>query len=252
MDFKTPLVKGTLQKRYKRFLADVLLPSGEVVTAHCPNTGSMASCGSPGDTVYLLHAPSPKRKLDYTWELTEVPEGYIGINTMRPNTIVAEALAAGRLAAFAGYDQIQREVKVADGTRIDFKLSDSKGTLPDGFIEVKSVTLKQGERLLFPDAKTTRGTKHLHHLSALAKEGYRAVIFYVINRPERLPFAIAGHIDPDYHKALRAALAAGVTPAAYRVNAELGGLTLGSMPEDLGHLGPAADSGGDTEARLNL
>lgn len=252
MNFQSPLVKGILQKRYKRFLADVQLPSGEIVTAHCPNTGSMASCGSPGDTVYLLYAPSPKRKLDYTWELTEVPEGYIGINTMRPNAIVAEALAAGQLAAFAGYDKIQREVKVADGTRIDFKLIDSTGKLPDGFIEVKNVTLKQGERLLFPDAKTVRGTKHLHHLAALAKQGYRAVIFYVINRPERLPFAIADHIDPDYQQAFSEALTAGVTPAAYRVTAGLSGLTLAPIPVALDHLGAFSDSGTDNEARLNL
>lgn len=239
MDFPSPLIKGSLIKRYKRFLADVRLPSGEVVTAHCPNTGSMASCGSEGDTVYLLHAPSPKRKLDYTWELTETPHGYIGINTMRPNALVAEALASQRLAEFAGYDKVQREVKVGEGTKIDFKLS---GTQPEAkattecYVEVKNVTLREGQLLMFPDAKTTRGTKHLHHLAQLASAGYRAIILFVINRPEDLPFAIADHIDPDYNLAFRAALAAGVEPFAYKVKASLTGLSLAPAPINTAHL----------------
>lgn len=254
MNFSTPLTKGTLLKRYKRFLADVKLEDGAggrsrstVVTAHCPNTGSMTSCGSPGDTVYILHAPSPKRKLDYTWELTEVPRGYIGINTMRPNALVAEALADGRLSAFAGYDTVQREVKVADGTRIDFKLSSADGQHPDAYIEVKNVTLKEGDELMFPDAKTVRGTKHLSHLASLAQKGHKAVILYVINRPELLPFRIAAHIDPDYHKAFHEALAAGVTPAAYRVDACLTGLSLSSTPVALDHLLPPAGRRGSAQ-----
>lgn len=251
MKFSTPLIKGTLVKRYKRFLADVRLTDGAIVTAHCPNTGSMTSCGSPDDTVYLLHAPSPKRKLDYTWELTAVPEGFVGINTMRPNALVAEALDAKRLGAFARYEQVQREVKVADGTRIDFKLSSTAPDTPDCYIEVKNATLKEGQQLLFPDAKTVRGTKHLEHLTALAKQGAWAVILFVINRPEPLPFHIAGHIDPDYQRAFRAALAAGVTPAAYRVNADLAGLSLASKPEALTHLVPHPERG-VVENQLNL
>lgn len=239
MDFPSPLIKGSLIKRYKRFLADVRLASGEVVTAHCPNTGSMVSCGSEGDTVYLLHAPSPKRKLDYTWELTETPRGYIGINTMRPNALVAEALASKQLAEFASYDTVQREVKVGEGTKIDFKLSSPAkegSAVADCYIEVKNVTLREGKLLMFPDAKTTRGTKHLQHLAKLASEGYRAIILFVINRPEDLPFAIADHIDPDYDLAFRAALAAGVEPFAYKVKASLTGLSLAPAPVNTAHL----------------
>lgn len=226
MHFPSPLVKGTLIKRYKRFLADVQLADGEIVTAHCPNTGSMTSCGSPGDSVYLLHAPSPRRKLDYTWELTSVRDGFIGINTQRPNTLVAEALEEHRLAPFADYDTIQREVKVAEGTKIDFRVRCSAGALPDAYIEVKNVTLREGEQLMFPDAKTARGTKHLHHLKQLAEDGYRAVILYVINRPEALPFQLARHIDPGYYEAFEAAVASGVEPMAFRVDASLEGLRL--------------------------
>lgn len=234
MNFSSPLIKGTLLKRYKRFLADVRLADGAVVTAHCPNTGSMASCGSHGDAVYLLHAPSPKRKLDYTWELTEVSEGFIGINTMRPNALVAEALAAGRLEAFRQYEAVRREVKVGEGTKIDFLLSST--TAADCYIEVKSVTLREGDQLMFPDTKTTRGTKHLNHLAALAQQGQRAVILFVINRPEQLPFAIADHIDPDYQRAFDAAVEAGVEAMAYRVNADLTSLSLEAAPVALPQL----------------
>ena len=141
MQFEKPLTKATLVKRYKRFLADVVLDTGEEVTAHCANTGSMKTCGAPGDTVWLSHNPSPKRKLAYSWEFTEVSAGYVGINTALPNKLVFEAIEKSQIKELLGYDIMKREVKYGEKSRIDIYLEDSRKVLKPCYVEVKNVTL---------------------------------------------------------------------------------------------------------------
>lgn len=229
MEFSTPMVRGTLKKRYKRFLADVALTDGEIVTAHCPNTGSMVSCGSPGDKVVLSYNPSPKRKLDYSWEYTEYEEGFVGINTQRPNQVVFEALSQGDIPELAGYDLVQKEVKYRESSRIDFLLKDSKENLPQCFVEIKNATLKgAGQTVLFPDAVTLRGQKHIKDLMAMREQGYRAVLFFLVNRPEIESCEIAKDIDPAYYQLIGQALECGVEILAYSVHATLKGMTIQS------------------------
>lgn len=141
MHFTSPLLRGVLIKRYKRFLADVTLENGEVVTAHCPNSGSMLSVDLPGSEVWLSRASNPKRKLGYTWELIRVGDDLVGINTNRPNALVAEAIESGTIAELAGYDAVRREVKYGQNSRIDLLL-ESPGR-PQCYVEVKNVTLKR-------------------------------------------------------------------------------------------------------------
>lgn len=224
--FPKELVAGELIQRYKRFFADVRLPSGEVVTAHCANTGSMKTCGAPGDTVYLLHDPKPTRKLAYTWELTGTSGGYIGVNTARPNHVVAAAIAAGQVAELSGYETLKQEVKYGVNSRIDIHLSSK--TKPDCYVEVKNTTLLSGEEVQFPDAVTERGLKHLVELTAVVRGGARAVMFYLVNRPEGSAFAPAASIDPAYTAGLRDARAAGVEILAYRADHSITGITLGT------------------------
>lgn len=223
MKFSTPLLKGTLLSRYKRFFADVRLDDGQVVTCHCPNTGSMKTCAEPGMTVYVAYQPSPKRKLAYTWELAAVENGFIGINTARPNLIVEEALRAGRVTELGMYDVVRREVKQGE-SRFDFLLS---GSGPDCYVEVKSVTLKGEGCVTFPDAVTSRGLKHLDELARLADSGKRAVQFFFVNRPEGEFFTVAESIDPAYASGLRRARDAGVELLAYRAKTTLEGMELG-------------------------
>ncbi len=229
MEFSTPMVRGTLKKRYKRFLADVLLENGQVVTAHCPNTGSMKTCGSPGDQIILSHNPSPKRKLDYSWEYTVNDHGFIGINTQRPNQVVFEALQKGLIGELSSYDSIHREVKYHQNSRIDFLLKDSKEKLADCYLEVKNATLEGPEQsVLFPDAVTARGQKHLRDLTAMKQQGFRAILFFFVNRPNILTCEIAKDIDPIYYEQLGIAIQSGVEVMAYSANSSLGGITISS------------------------
>lgn len=229
IEFPKPLVEGVLLRRYKRFLADVRLATGEEVTAHCVNTGSMKTCGSPGDTVMLLHNPSPTRKLAYTWELTRTSKGFIGVNTARPNHVVASAIAAGRIPELQEQTEIKCEVKYGTNSRIDILL-----TSPNGrrcFVEVKNTTLLVGDEVQFPDAVTERGLKHLQELTKVVEEGDRAVMFYLVNRAEGQLFAPARTIDPEYAKALKKATASGVEALAYRAVHTLKGIDIGeSLP----------------------
>jgi len=197
IEFPSSLVKGKLISRYKRFFADVKLDNGEVVTAHCPNTGSMKTCRDEGATVYLLHNPSPTRKLDYTWELTETEGGYILINTHRPNKIVEDAILNKEIQELKGYRGLRREVKYGEKSRIDLLL-ENHATYPDCYVEIKNVTLKQENVGIFPDSVTERGTKHLIELESMVAKGFRAVIFYLVNRPDVKSFDVARKIDPKY------------------------------------------------------
>jgi len=225
MEFSAPLCEGVLLQRYKRFFADVRLADGKVVTAHCPNTGTMRTAGEPGDTVYLSPSANPKRKLAYTWELTKVKSGYVGINTSLPNLLVAEAILAGAIAELTGYTTLKREVKYGKNSRIDMLLTAADKA--PCYVEVKNTTLLHEGKIVFPDAVTTRGQKHLHELSEVVKSGARAVMFYLVNRPEGEAFAAAAHIDPDYATALTAAQAHGVEALAYRVHADLKQMRIG-------------------------
>lgn len=218
MKFPTPLVRGRLVKRYKRFLADVTLDSGEVVTATCPNTGSMLGLATPGAAVWLSVSASPTRKYPHTWELVEADLGQgpvlVGINTGHPNRLVSEAIAAGEIAELAGYASLRREVKYGLSSRIDILLEDPARGL--AYVEIKNVHLSRTTGLAeFPDAKTERGVKHLTELGAMVAAGHRAVMLYLIQRADAEHFALAGDIDPRYAEAFDAALAAGVEAIAY-------------------------------------
>lgn len=212
MIFQSSLVKGRLIKRYKRFLADVELEDGQVVTAHCANSGSMMGLKEPGYTVYLSPNTNPKAKLDWRWELVDTGEALVGINTSHPNRIVEAAVEAGEIPELTGYQSLKREVKYGTNSRIDLLLSDPG----ECYVEVKNVTLKENGKALFPDSVTTRGTKHLHELMDMVKEGHRAVMFYLVQRDDCSVFEPAVEIDPTYASALREAHSSGVEILCYQ------------------------------------
>lgn len=220
--YPEPLVAGRLERRYKRFLADVALDGGEIVTAHCGNPGSMMGLAVPGSTVWLAPNRNPKAKLDWRWEIaTQAIDGEahpVGINTGLANRIVERDIAEGRIAPLAGYADLRREVKYGTASRIDLLLSDD--ARPPCYVEVKSVTLRRpdgpnGRAAEFPDAVTARGTKHLGELAAVRAEGARAVMLYLVQRADCAHFRIAEDIDPTYADALTKARAAGVEVLCY-------------------------------------
>ncbi|MGD2272100.1 MAG: DNA/RNA nuclease SfsA [Desulfobacterales bacterium] len=212
------LLPGTLVKRYQRFLADVRLDGDGVVTAHCPNTGSMKGCCQPGRPVFLSTHNNPKRKLKYTWELIQMPESLVGVNTLVPNRLVAESIGAGLIEELNGYDHMFREARVGH-SRIDLLLEKANGKRC--FVEIKNSTLVAGGVAYFPDAVTSRGLKHLQELRQLIYDGHRCVMFYFIQRMDAREFSPADHIDPQYGKALRKAVQKGVEVLAYDVDIDL-------------------------------
>lgn len=218
------LIPGILIKRYKRFMADVKLTGGEVVTAHCPNSGSMKECCAPGRPVYLSFHDNPKRKLKYTWELIEMPASIVGVNTLIPNRLVAASIEAGWVSDLNGYDNIAREVKTSDNTRLDILLSSKDGNRC--YVEIKNCTLVKEGVAYFPDAVTSRGLKHLAELSTLASKGFRCVIFYVIQRMDAKTFQPADHIDPAYGEKLRQVLKQGVEILVYDTRIDLKAIRL--------------------------
>ncbi len=213
MRFPKPLVKGTLVKRYKRFLADVELESGDVVTAHCANTGSMRGLTEPGFEVWLLPAANPERKLRYTWEMVHDGRTLVGINTARPNALVAEAIDAATIAELQGYESRRREVRYGGNSRIDILL---EGNGPACYVEVKNVHLsRESGTAEFPDSVTSRGAKHLAEMAGMVAQGHRAVMVYLIQRDDCDRLSIAADIDPGYDEGLTRALAGGVEAIAY-------------------------------------
>jgi sugar fermentation stimulation protein A len=213
MIFSEPLITATLVKRYKRFLADVRLENGEIVTAHCPNPGSMKSCLAPDWPVRLSFSRDSKRKLPYTLEMTHNGQCWIGLNTQRPNFIVKEAIAAGKIPELQGYGTIRCEVPYGQKSRIDLLLEDGNDRC---YVEVKNVTLRAADGgYAFPDAVTTRGQKHLRDLMGIVRQGQRAVMFYLIQRTDGHIFRPAADIDPDYARLLSEAFWAGVEILAY-------------------------------------
>jgi sugar fermentation stimulation protein A len=219
MRFPAPLGPATLVKRYKRFLADVVLPSGETVTVHCANPGSMIGLSTAGARVWLSRSDNPKRKLAHSWELIEVDFGtgaeLVGINTAHPNALAAEAIAAGAIAELAGYASLRREVRYGRSSRVDVLLEGP--ARPPCYVEIKNVHLMRRPELAeFPDAVTKRGAKHLVELGDMVAAGARAVMLYLIQIASARRFALARDIDPAYGKAFDAARRAGVEALAYR------------------------------------
>lgn len=208
-----PLTAGTLIRRYKRFLADVLLEDGSSVTVHCPNSGSMKGCAVPGSRVFLSKSDNPGRKYPHTWELVESDGFWAGINTGLPNKLVHEAIVDGTIVELQGYDRIRPEVPYGEQSRIDLLLEGCPGRC---FVEVKNVTLVEEGRALFPDAVTTRGQKHLNELMRVVAEGDRGVIFFTVQRGDGDAVSPADLIDPQYGLLLRLALEKGVEALAYR------------------------------------
>jgi len=214
-----PLVRGTLLKRYKRFLADVALENGSTVTAHCPNTGSMKDCCEPGRPVYLSVHDNPKRKYKYTWELIQMPASLVGVNTLVPNRLVKHAVQTGQVAELGGYREVKSEVKMGAHSRVDLMLQDdTRGTC---HVEIKNCTMVRDGIARFPDAVTTRGLKHLHELTAQLSARNRSVMVYFIQRMDAEAFRPADDIDPAYGTALRQAVAQGVEVLVYDVHMDL-------------------------------
>lgn len=218
MQFSPLLEEARLLRRYKRFLADIETPTGEQLTIHCPNTGSMLNCMKEGGQVWFSRSSDPKRKLPGTWEISETPQGRLAcVNTGRANAIVEEALRAGVITELAGFSALRREVPYGEeNSRIDFQLTFDNGP---AYVEVKSVTLGfDGSAIAaFPDAVTQRGAKHLRELAALARQGVRAVQLYCVNLSGIEAVRPAQEIDPGYASALRAAVLDGVEVLAYGV-----------------------------------
>ena len=213
MRFQERLIPGILLKRYKRFLADVQLMDGRQVTAHCPNSGSLRSCYIPGNPVLLSKARNPRRKLPYTWEMIQVNGTWVGINTQYPNRLVIEAIRNGVIRELQGYAKIRQEIPYGEHSRLDLLLEQGSSKC---FVEIKNVTLVEGETAYFPDAVTLRGQKHLRNLMEIVEHGHQAAVLFVVQREDNSAFAPAYHIDPVYGQLLREAQKRGVFVLAYQ------------------------------------
>ena len=219
MLFPVPLVSGRLVQRYKRFLADVVLDTGETITATCPNTGSMMGLVAPGSRLWLSTSDSPTRKYRHTWEMVEADLGQgphlVGINTNHPNKLVAEAIEGGIVMGLKGYPLLRREVKYGKNSRIDILLEcATKGTC---YVEIKNVhMMRRAGFAEFPDSVTERGAKHLVEMSDMVRAGHRAVMVYLIQRGDAESLSLAADVDPKYVEAFKLASAAGVEAIALR------------------------------------
>jgi sugar fermentation stimulation protein A len=237
MRFSAPLIPATLVRRYKRFLADVVLADGEELTVHVANPGAMTGLAAPGLRVWLSRSDTPGRKLPYSWELVETDLGsgveIVGIHTGRPNALVAHSLAAGAIAELAGYDSIRREVKYGKNSRIDFLLE--AAARPPCYVEVKNAHLMRQPRVAeFPDSVTARGAKHLDELAAVAATGARALMLFIIQIGSAEKLALARDIDPGYGAAFDRARAAGVEALAYRCALSPNGIELATAATIVG------------------
>ena len=234
MRFPSPLIPATLVRRYKRFLADVILASGEQITAHVANPGAMTGLAAPGTRVWLSKSDNPKRKLPYSWELAEVDLGsgleLVGVNTGHPNPLVGAAIAAGAIAELGDYGSLRREVRYGRNSRVDFLL-EQEGK-PPCFVEVKNVHLMRATGLAeFPDSVTARGAKHLDELAAMVAQGHRAVMVFLVQIGSADRMALARDIDPGYAAAFDRARSLGVEAVAYRCVISRDGITVtGAVP----------------------
>ncbi len=231
-----PLTPGVILNRYQRFLADVELADGTRVTAHCPNTGSMATCWRPGAAVQLSRSDSPTRKLPWTLERIDMGNGWVGVHTGRVNAVMAEGVSGGRIGTLSGYAELRREAvfrpEGLPGGRLDLLLR--QGPAPDALVEIKNTTLLDEDRVRFPDAVTVRGRKHLDLLLRAVEGGLRGVILFAVNRPEGRVFAPAWEVDPDYSRRLAEVAERGVEVLAVRVRHTPDGMAAdGLVPLDL-------------------
>ncbi len=243
MRFDPPLLRGKLLRRYKRFFADVELDSGELVTAHCPNSGSMRGVAIEGQPIAISRSDNPKRKLKFSWELIQLDGAWVGVHTGRTNSFAEEAIAADQIPELLGYSRIRREVKYGEErSRIDLLLeADDR---PDCYVEVKNVTLAEGPHALFPDSVTTRGQKHLRELMAMVAAGHRAVLLFWVNRADCVDVSPADAIDPEYGRLLRESLAAGVEILPYASSVSPEGVAVGPLlPLVFGELTPPHQPG---------
>ncbi len=218
---KLYLKPAKLIKRYKRFLADIILANNEETTIHCANTGAMKGCAEPGDTVWYSTSTNNKRKYPLSWEMTQCQnKHFVCVNTLRANQLVEEALHKGLIAELTDFEQLQREVKYgSENSRIDFLATFKDAT--NAYIEVKSVTLLDNNRGYFPDAVTTRGQKHLRELIEVKAQGHRAVLLFAILHSGINDISAASHVDPSYAQLLKEASQAGVEIIAYKADFSL-------------------------------
>ena len=212
------LIKGKLVKRYKRFLADIILEDGQEITAHVPNSGAMTSCIEDNCDVWVSFHDNPKRKLKYTLELTKMSENLICTNTGVANKIAIEAIENSTIKELQGYTSLKPEQKYGQNSRIDILLENENQKC---YVEVKSVSLKINDNLAFPDSVTSRGTKHLNELYDMVKDGHRAVMLYVVQRTDDLPFMLACEIDKKYCEAFAEVTKKGVEVLVYQSNISL-------------------------------
>ncbi|HVI51364.1 MAG TPA: DNA/RNA nuclease SfsA [Candidatus Sulfotelmatobacter sp.] len=233
MKLPGPLTHARLIKRYKRFLADVVLDDGTETTAHVANSGAMLGLSDPGIDVWLSYSDKPTRKLAWSWELAHVDGGLVGINTGHPNAIAAEAIRLGQIPELIGYAGLRREVAYGKNSRIDILLEDE--SRPKCYVEIKNVHLKRGDAAAFPDAVTARGAKHLAELSDMVAQGHRAVMLFLVQRSDCRYFIPAADIDPAYAQALHRAVAAGVEVLCYACRLSLEEITVADpLPLRLG------------------
>ncbi len=242
MQFPQPLVRGVLVQRYKRFLADIVLDTGEAITAHCPNPGAMLGLSTPGLPVWVSRSDNPNRKLPHTLELVEADGGLAGVNTMLPNRLVAEALANGVIAELAGYPTVRPEVKYGAASRVDFLL-----TAPDRpacWLEVKNVHLRRTPGLAeFPDCVAARSTRHLEELEAMVAAGDRAVALFVVQRTDCDRFAACRALDPAFAAGLDHAAEAGVEVLVYACEISSDGVAIDHRIRWMGHRDDGAAGG---------
>lgn len=226
-----PLLQGVLVKRYKRFMADVKLRNGHLITAHCPNSGGMLTCCEPGRAVYLSRHNDPQRKLKYTWEIIHMPGSLVGVNTLVPNRLVRAAILANRVEALTGYTSVRAEIPYGINSRIDLLLEEGEKRC---FVEVKNCTLVEDGIACFPDAVTTRGLKHLKELQEQVRMGDRSVMFFLVQRMDAVRFRPADQIDEKYGIELRKAIKNGVEIMVYDVSLDLKSIALNrALPFEL-------------------
>lgn len=224
LTYNPSLVSGKLIKRYKRFLSDIELENGSIVTAHCPNPGAMTGLKEPGLKVWLQQQTNPKAKLKYRWELVEADDTIVGINTQRPNQIIHQALIGKELEPFKNYDSIKPEVKYGEKSRIDFLLE--KKNSSNCYLEIKNVHLKRKTNAEFPDSVTQRGTKHIKELVHMKELGHQAALLFLVQRNDCDTVSIAKDIDPTYHKTLNWAIEEGLDVYAYCCRVTTNGIML--------------------------
>lgn len=231
MIFNIGLTPATLTRRYKRFLADVVLDDGSTMTVYCPNTGSMRSCSEPGSRVYLSRSANLKRKYPYTLEMVNSGDCWIGVNTGLTNQLVVEAVKGGKITELGKVETVYTEIKVSSRSRLDLMVETGGRQV---YIEVKNCSLVEDGVAMFPDAVTARGTKHLLELAELVKQGHGGAILYLVQRADARIFKPADHIDPDYARVLRAVSRKGVEILVYQADVQPEGIEVaGSLPFSL-------------------